>query len=224
MVGLWTSIRTRFSAPQTNPILALEFFEKELASASIPEEDLEELRERGTGTLKASLKKFGDLLRADGARAEVNLFHDHLALGDVPLTGKIDHIHVDKDAKTIEIYDFKTSGFKDNKWDSHPTLYKYKLQLGFYKLLLNLSPEFSKYKIERAHILFVVPDDESTVHDKVYEFNDADENLLKELIPVVYRHIKTLDFVDDPELFVEPDKNKGIKEIREFIKKLLDNN
>ncbi|MBO7720149.1 ATP-dependent helicase [Candidatus Saccharibacteria bacterium] len=203
---------------------ALEFFEKELASASIPEEDLEELRERGTGTLKASLKKFGDLLRADGARAEVNLFHDHLALGDVPLTGKIDHIHVDKDAKTIEIYDFKTSGFKDNKWDSHPTLYKYKLQLGFYKLLLNLSPEFSKYKIERAHILFVVPDDESTVHDKVYEFNDADENLLKELIPVVYHHIKTLDFVDDPELFVEPDKNKGIKEIREFIKKLLDNN
>ena len=202
---------------------ALSFFEKELSSASIPEEDLEELRERGTGTLKASLKKFGDLLRADGARAEVNLFHDHLALGDVPLTGKVDHIHIDEEAKTIEIYDFKTSGFKDNKWDSHPTLYKYKLQLGFYKLLLNLSPEFSKYKIERAHILFVVPDDEAKVHDKVYEFNDADENLLKELIPVVYHHIKSLDFVDNPELFIEPDKDKGIKEIKEFIKLMLDN-
>ncbi len=200
---------------------ALKFYESELENASVPEEDTEELRERGLGTLKASLKKFGNLLRDENARAEVNLYHDHLSLGDIPLTGKIDHIHINKDAKTIEIYDFKTSGFKDNKWDSHPTLYKYKLQLGFYKLLLNLSPEFKNYKIEKAHILFVVPDDEATVHDKVYEYNDADEELLKELIKNVYRHVKTLDFISDKRLFIEPDSNKGLKDIKGFIKLLL---
>ena len=203
---------------------ALAFYETELKNAAVPEEDIEELRERGTISLKSSLKKFGDLLRADGARAEVNLYHDHLSLGDVPLTGKIDHIHIDKENKTIEIYDFKTSGFKDNKWGSHPTLFKYSLQLGFYKLLLNLSPEFKKYKIAKAHILFVVPDDEATVHDKVYEYNDKDEELLKQLIKSVYHHVKTLDFVDDTELFIEPDKNKGLKEIKEFITLLLDKN
>lgn len=201
---------------------ALKFYESELGNASIPEEDVEELRERGLVSLKASLKKFGDMLRADGARAEVNLYHDHLSLNGVPLTGKIDHIHVDKDNKTIEVYDFKTSGFKDNKWGSHPTLYKYSLQLGFYKLLLNLSPEFKNYKVKKAHILFVVPDEESAVHDKVYEYNDQDEEELKNLISAVYAHIKTLDFISDKRLFVEPDKNKGLKDVKEFIELVLD--
>lgn len=201
---------------------ALKFYESELGNASIPEEDVEELRERGLVSLKASLKKFGDILRADGARAEVNLYHDHLSLNGVPLTGKIDHIHVDKDNKTIEVYDFKTSGFKNNKWGSHPTLYKYSLQLGFYKLLLNLSPEFKNYKVKKAHILFVVPDEESAVHDKVYEYNDQDEEELKNLISAVYAHIKTLDFISDKRLFVEPDKNKGLKDVKEFIELVLD--
>lgn len=200
---------------------ALGFYEDELKNASVPEEDIEELRERGTASLKASLKKFGSLLRDDNARAEVNLFHNHLSLNGVPLTGKIDHLHIDEENKTIEIYDFKTSGFKDNKWGSHPTLFKYSLQLGFYKLLLNLSPEFQNYKVEKAHILFVVPDEEATVHDKIYEYNDKDEKLLKDLISAVYRHVKTLDFISDKRLFIEPDKNKGLKDIREFIELLL---
>ena len=201
---------------------ALAFYESELEKAAVPEEDIEELRERGLTSLKASLKKFGQLLRADDARAEVNLFHDHLTLAGVPLTGKIDHINIDKEHKTIEVYDFKTSGFKDNKWGSHPTLFKYSLQLGFYKLLLNLSPEFKNYKVEKAHILFVVPDDEAKVHDKIYEYNDKDEQLLKNLISAVYGHVKTLDFISDKRLFIEPDSKKGLKDIKEFIELVLD--
>lgn len=209
----------------------LKFYEQELANASVPDEDTDDLRERGLKSLEASLKKFGKLLRDENARAEVNLAHDHIVLnvnlGDktitVPLTGKIDHIHINPKDKTIEIYDFKTSGFKDNKWDSHPTLFKYKLQLGFYKLLLNLSPEYSKYKVERAHILFVVPDSaDAKVHDKVYEYNEKDEEMLKQLIGATYSHIYNLDFIDDPELFVEPRPEASIKDIREFIQLMLD--
>lgn len=201
---------------------ALKFYEEQLQNAAVPEEDIEELRERGAGSLKASLKKFGDILRADGARAEVNLFHDHLSLGNVPITGKIDHININKSDKTIEVYDFKTSGFKDNKWASHPTLYKYMLQLGFYKLLLNLSPEFRNYKIEKAHILFVVPDaEDAKVHDKIYEYNDSDEEALKNLIKSVYSHIKSLDFIENSNIFIEPDTTKGIKDIKEFIELVL---
>ncbi|MBR0416098.1 ATP-dependent helicase [Candidatus Saccharibacteria bacterium] len=201
---------------------ALAFYESELEKAAVPEEDVEELRERGLVSLKASLKKFGNLLRTEDARAEVNLFHDHLSLAGIPLTGKIDHINIDKEHKTIEVYDFKTSGFKDNKWGSHPTLFKYSLQLGFYKLLLNLSPEFKNYKVEKAHILFVVPDDEAEVHDKIYEYNEKDEQLLKDLISAVYGHIKSLDFISDKRLFIEPDSKKGLKDIKEFIELVLD--
>ena len=202
---------------------ALKYYNSELMAANIPEEDIEELRERGFTSLKASLKSFGPLLRDQNARAEVNLSHDHINLGGVPLTGQIDHININPKAKTIEIYDFKTSGFKEKKWDSLPTLFKYKLQLGFYKLLLNLSPEFGKYKIEKAHILFVVPDTlDAKVHDKIYEYNEKDEILLKDLIKAVYAQIKSLDFVKNPEFFIPSDPKKSIKDINDFIKKILD--
>lgn len=204
---------------------ALEFYKDAVRAANVPEEDLEELMERGTKSLAASLKQFGPLLRANGARAEVNFYQEHLALGDIPLTGKIDHINIDEQNKTIEVFDFKTSGFKDKKWGSHPTLYKYMLQLGFYKLLLNLSPAYSKYKVTKAHILFVVPDSaEAKVHDKIYEYNDTDEEELKALAHSVYAHIKSLDFLDDPDLFIPPNDKQGIKEIREFIELILAKN
>ena len=95
------------------------------------------------------------------------------------------------------------------------------LQLGFYKLLLNLSPTYSKYRIEKAHILFVTPDKDGEVHDKIYEFNTADEELLTTLIKSVYSHITSLDFLDNPELFIEPDDSRGIKDIKKFIELML---
>ena len=137
------------------------------------------------------------------------------------MTGKIDHINLDEAAKTIEVYDFKTGTFHDGKWDSRPSLYKYRLQLGFYKLLLNLSPTYSKYKVTRGHILFVTPDADEKVHDKVYEYNDADEAELKSLIKAVYTQVKSLDFVKNPDLFLPADKNNTMKDIRAFIELLI---
>jgi ATP-dependent helicase/DNAse subunit B len=162
-------------------------------------------------------------------KAEVNLAFEHLSYNSIPITGKIDHINIDEENKTIEIYDFKTGGYHKEKWESHATLYKYALQLGFYKLLLNTSPTYNKYKITKAHILFVSPSskdlvnnelegtESELVHDKVYEFNIEDEADLKELLSAVYNHIKTLDFVDkNSPLAVKSDNEKGIKDIKEF--------
>ena len=151
---------------------------------------------------KSPLLSFSDILRHPHARAEVNLSPEGLAFDGVPLTGKIDYVHLDEDAKTIEVYDFKTGTFHDGKWDSRPSLYKYRLQLGFYKLLLNLSLTYSKYKITRGHILFVTPDADAKVHDKVYEYNDVDEAELKNLAKAIYHQIKSLDFVKNPDLFL----------------------
>ena len=38
---------------------------------------------------------------------------------------------------------------------------------------------------------------------------------------VVYRLISTLHFMDDPEVFVPADNNKGLKDIKAFIELLL---
>lgn len=96
------------------------------------------------------------------------------------------------------------------------------LQLEFYKLLLNLSPTYSKYKVEKAHILFVTPDKDGEVHDRVYEFNNTDESELLNLIEAVYWQINTLSFLDDAELFIPADNRKTIKDVQKFISTVID--
>lgn len=202
---------------------ALEFFKAEAEKLPLLEADKRALVERGLHGLEISLKTFSDILRDPTAKAEVNLKSEHLYLGDVPADGIIDHLKIDESAKTLEVYDFKTGNYKEKKWDSaDATLYKYKLQLGFYKLLLNLSPTFSRYKVEKAHILFVSPDVNDRVYDKVYEYNEKDEAELKTLIPAVYRHIKSLDFLECDDLYLAPDSSKGIKDIKAFVQTLLE--
>ena len=205
---------------------ALEFFKSEVEKLDLSDEEKAALTTRGEIAIKESLKSFHDILvpKTLKAHAEVNLHAEHLNFNGIPLTGKIDHINIDEENKTLEIYDFKTGNFHGEKWQSHATLYKYALQLIFYKLLLRLSPTYSKYKITRAHILFVSPSakdlaaDGELVHDKIYEYSDDEERDFNELLTAVYKHVKSLDFIDENSpLALYPDENRGIKQIREFV-------
>lgn len=198
---------------------ALEFFLEELEKKDLPLETKTRLREKGPADLAVSLNAFRDILHS--GKAEVNLGPDKIVIDGIPITGKIDHIRIDDENKEIEIYDFKTAGYHKEKWASHATLYKYMLQLGFYKLLLNNSTKYSKYKVTKAHILFVIPDSDGEVYDKVYDFNDADEQALIDIMRAVYYQITTLKFISDEELMIPADSNKGIKDIKEFITLLL---
>ena len=198
---------------------ALEFYLSELEKRDLPLDVKDRLREKGTSDIAVALKEFSSILRQ--GKAEVDFNFEHLVIDGVPITGKIDHIIVNEDKKTIEIYDFKTGKYHKERWQSQPTLYKYMLQLLFYKLLLNNSPTFAKYKVEKAHILFVKPDNDGEVYDKVYEFNEADEKELKALIKAVYLQIHDLRFLDDPEVYIPANKNYGLKDIKNFITLLL---
>ena len=75
--------------------------------------------------------------------------------------------------------------------------------------------------MERAHILFVTPDKDGEVHDKVYEFDDTDERELKKLLVAVYSQVETLAFLDDPEVMRAADAGLGLKDIKTFIELLL---
>ena len=198
---------------------AVQLFLDELEKYELSTETKQKIREKGPADLAISLKEFGSILRQ--GKAEVNFGPEKLIINGVPVVGKIDHISVNDETKTVEIYDYKTGGYHKEKWQSHATLYKYMLQLGFYKLLLNNSPTYKKYKVEKAHILFVTPDKDNLVYDKVYEFNDSDEKELQELMQAVYSQITTLGFIDNPEIFIEADNNLGLKDIKNFIALLL---
>mgnify|MGYP003299603744 CR=1 FL=1 len=198
---------------------AVEFFLDESNKKDLPTDVLQKIRERGTEDLLISLNKFNDVLRH--GKAEVDFGPERISIEGVPVTGKIDHIIIDEKNKTIEVFDFKTGGYHKEKWQSHATLYKYMLQLEFYKLLLNNSPTYKKYKVEKAHILFVVPDRDGEVYDKVYEYNEQDEAEIKKLIKAVYGLAVSLEFMDDPDVFVSANNTLGLKNIKDFIELLL---
>lgn len=202
---------------------AISYFLEELEKRNIESSIKEKLLEKGPIDLAVSLKEFGDILRQ--GKAEVNLGSEKIVVDGVPLTGKIDHLLIDEKNKTIEIYDYKTAGYHKEKWQSHATLYKYMLQLLFYKLLLNNSPTYSRYKVIAAHILFVVPDKkDGMVYDKPYYFDENDEKELLLLIKSVYNLVSTLDFMNDSDVFIPADNSATIKDIKEFITLLLAKN
>ncbi len=199
---------------------AINLFLSELSKHDLPPEVTQKLREKGPIDLSISLTQFGNVLRR--GVAEVDFASEKLSIEGVPIVGKIDHLLIDEDSKTIEIYDFKTGGYHKEKWQAHATLYKYMLQLGFYKLLLNKSAKYRNYKVLRAHILFVTPDKDGEVYDKVYEFEDETEKELIRLMKAVYGIVLSLKFLDDPEIFIAADAGRGIKDIKSFIALLLE--
>lgn len=201
---------------------AQTLFQEEAKLAPLEEDDRQELLAKGEHSLSAALNEFREILRHPGAKAELNLSSEHISFDGIPLTGKIDHLEINSKDKTIEVYDFKTGKYHDKSWDSQPSLYKYKLQLGFYKLLLNLSREYRDYRVTHGHILFVTPDNDGRVYDKIYEFNEKDETELKQIAKAVYQALTTLDFVQDEELFVPADKNSSVTKMKAYIAKLLD--
>ena len=200
---------------------ALELFQEKVADLALDPQQITDLRQKGTRSLQISLEKFQDILRHSHAKAEVNLSPEHLTLDGVPLTGKVDHINLDPNAKTIEIYDFKTGHYHKESWQSHFTLYKYALQLEFYKLLLNLSPTYRNYQVTKGHILFVSPDNDDQVHDKVYDYSDTSAAEIRQLVQVVYHLITSLDFVHDPAINLPADSSRTVKHVREFVAQLL---
>lgn len=203
---------------------ALEFYHTKAIELPLPPEDIAKLKEQGVRSLTKSYETFEPILHHPDAKAEVNLSSEHLVFEGVPLTGKIDHLRIDPTTKTIEIYDFKTGNFHPEKWQSHPTLYKYAMQLGFYKLLLNLSPAYRNYTVTRGHILFVSPDsaNDDQVYDKVLDFDPASEHELRQLIQAVYHEITTLDFLENPAINLPADKKHTLKDIKNFVADLLE--
>ncbi len=201
---------------------AVQYFKDELKNYDTTDEIKEELKTVGPENVEAVLKEFGKIIRA--GEAEVNLGSERIVVNGVPVTGRIDHIVVDDKNKTIEVYDYKTGAYHDEAWRSHPALYCYMLQLEFYKMLLNNSRKYGKYKVTKGHILFVTEDSEGNLHDKEYIYNATDEEEFMKLVAAVYKEATTLKFIDDEELYIEPNKNRNMKAMRDFIALVLAKN
>lgn len=189
-------------------------FMKLVDEAAISEDEKRDLRDRGDNEIMKFLEARGDLLRNTKADSEKGFFSENIMLDDVPLGGKIDRVEINEGTKEITVADFKTAKPK-YKWnDKVNSVLKYKLQLYFYKFLIEDSKDYKSYKVTKGRIDFIMPDDKGNIMPLELEFDDEEAEKFKKLIKIVYRYIKDLNF---------PDTSEYGESMINFINFLLDN-
>lgn len=133
-------------------------------------------------------------------------------VGDARITGQIDKMRIDSTSNQIIVTDFKT-GSSVTKWNNSKDatkLWKYNLQLVFYKILIERSSVYSaKYTVSEGRIEFVADSKKTDVIvlPKFYEEEEIKTTEL--LIQTVYSKIINLDFPDTSHY---PPNQKGIEE------------
>ena len=124
----------------------------------------------------------------------------HVQVGPVPITGKIDAMHIlDAANKTVHVVDYKT-GNPDNKSTNLAAGGPYHRQLMFYKLLVDGAKEFG-YKALSGEIHFIQKSKQKDQFvSRTYEFKDEDIMALKTDLQRVYAEIMELKFLQpEPE-------------------------
>ena len=117
-------------------------------------------------------------------------------MGDVEMTGKLDRIEIDHINKTITVVDFKTGRTKEKWNDSDSSSFGYKLQLYFYKFLIEQSQEFKNYKVNTGRIEFIPTNERGDNVALTLEFNDKDNQKFKKLFTSIFHHVKELNLPD----------------------------
>lgn len=201
----------------------------ELSKKELEEKDEKYILDKGAAAIEASLQEFKELFLIKNQdetelklKAEVDFYRSNVSYKGVRITGKIDLIKIDKNNKEIEVYDYKTGKYSDKGWGSEWSLMGHALQLEFYKLLVENSLEFKGYKVEKGAILFVSPDEKGEVFKKDYKFDLFKNGEFEQLVEAVYGQVKSLEFLDREELRLYKNKEAGLKEIKEFIKMLIE--
>jgi len=232
------SVFKRVGALPESEVL-VEKFEISLKSQRLNQQDTLSFLKKGIENLRLyhqdqkSNFNLSDRLEEDFASQGVVLFKhkDDLNNGNESLnetariTGKIDKLKFNTlgegdGVKIIEVVDFKTgknhSKWSDSTLDVQVKLQNYRRQLVFYKLLVENSRDFGKYKVNTGSLEFLdLPQGKDKIVILNTEISDLEAVELSKLIQVVYKKIINLDFPDISKY--EP----NLKGIEEFIQDLL---
>ena len=113
-------------------------------------------------------------------------------VGDVHLGGKVDLLEIDKTAKKITVVDYKTG-----RLGTDPAkLHRYTLQLYCYKLLAEGSHSFSGYTVEEGRLIFVEPDQNHKITEKIIQFEPKETERVRQLLHAMWHRVMTLDLPD----------------------------
>jgi DNA helicase-2/ATP-dependent DNA helicase PcrA len=158
----------------------------------------------------------GSEVEKDFTKMDVVLDYEEVR---VPLTGKIDRLDFDHQNKLITIVDYK-SGKPFSSWepetDKKISSWNYRLQLYFYKILVECSGVYPDYQIKSAKLEFLKPEAQTDIlYTLDLEYDDFETERVKKLITKVYSKIITKDF----PIFNE--KSKSYKRVLKFEADIL---
>lgn len=151
--------------------------------------------------------------------SEYNMASANLYLNSFKVSGSLDRVFFDFDNKTVNVIDYKTGKpfveFGKGSPSTKLKSFKYKLQLTFYKYLLENHPNYkTKYQFGSAYIHFL---DAKTEQESVLEYtpSSSDMDFLLKIINAVTTKIKNLDFPDVSNY------EKSYVGVRQFVDDLI---
>ena len=162
----------------------------------------ETLLQKGINTLNVFLaEKYHSFTPSQ--KAELNFSNQQSMVGEAHLTGNLDLVDIDNNAKIMTVTDYKT-GHPSRDWKGKTDydkikLHRYRQQLIFYKLLVEHSRDYRSYSVTRGILQFVEPTKEKEILSLEDDFSAAEIDKFKQLLATVWRKIITLDLpnIDD---------------------------
>lgn len=177
----------------------LHDFEVALKKERLSERDFQQFLQRGSDDLTTFLNSNVIPIRAT-QKAEVSFGYQDVRVGACRLTGSLDMIDIDKEAKTISVVDYKTGhpSYDWNKGDDRQKakLHRYHQQLMFYKVLVEKSPEYHTYTVTEGCLAFIEPTKAKESIILPLDIEHEDTTRTEQLIEAVWRHISTCSFPD----------------------------
>lgn len=174
----------------------LTFYEQALKREDLSQKNFKEALHRGTESLSEYYDHYQSSFSGNCVM-DYDCTPRHLFVDDIPITGKIDKIEIQKTTRdgkpAANLVDFKTGNPDTKSKDMQPGG-SYHNQIVFYKILTDSDPEFP-YHVSTATIDFIQKSKyKKTFIRRDFEFRKDDIDIVKKLIKEIYEKIINLDF------------------------------
>lgn len=212
----WVQHRTteKGDPPHTQDVLV--YFVSRMKSKRLSEQKTALEIERGEKALSLWMQQRSHIFKPTDI-AEKSFHNEGVFIDQVHMSGRVDRLEIDQQNRTITVVDYKT-GKPYSKWVSDPKLYRYRLQLLCYKLLIDGSHSYRGYTVTTGRIEFIEADDKGKVHALELVFDDDSITDTKKLIVSLWEHVHDLNF---PDVSSYPLSLGGVKQ---FEKDLIEKN